>query len=246
MSRSNPTTEKQPNPCTRWHDWRGGKDGGNLEWFNKDTKQRVDVPGRFTFIVLDELACVKGWHDASDSGIMSNEVRDTKAEPLSVRAFKGGELANGLYATIRDRVTSQGGHFVANIYCAYKDGTELKLGSIQFKGAALNAWVEFKKAHRKEIYSQAVTITGYTEGKKGSITFRVPAFAVTPISPETNEAASKIDSEVLQPYLSDYFRKNTSDKVMPESDSSPDENAIADAIAMEQERAQLPSDDMPF
>ena len=103
MSRSNPI-EQTKNPCTRWHEWAGGDNGGMFGYYDKEKKAMVEVAGKFTFIVLDELSCVKGWHDASDSGISSNEVRDTKSEPLVVKAFKGGVLAEGLYAQIRDRI----------------------------------------------------------------------------------------------------------------------------------------------
>jgi hypothetical protein len=248
MSRSNPTTEKQKNPCTRWHEWSGGNSGGMMGYYDREQKKMVEVTGKFAFIVLDELATIKGWHDASDSGISANEVRDTKSETLVVRAFKGGELASGFYSTIRDRITSQGGHFVANIYVAYKDETgAMKLGAVQFKGAALNAWVEFKKANRAEIYKQAVVVNGFNEGKKGSITFRTPKFALVNISPASNEEANKIDAEILQPYLADYFRKPKVEQAeaAPDSLTVDEANAMADEEADEQLR-RAANADVPF
>jgi len=247
MSRSNPTSEKQANPSTRWHEWEGGRDGGLISYYNKDTKAKVQVKLPFAFIVLDELSCVKGWHDASDSGISSNEVRDTKSEPLVVKSFKGGLLAEGFYSAIRDRIISQGGQFVANIYCAYKnEAGELKLGAVQFKGAALNSWVEFKKANRADIYKKAVVINGYAEGKKGSIVYRTPKFALNDVSPETNNIAIALDTE-LQKYLADYFRKPKLEQAAhaePVADADA-ENQMADAIALEQEKKAVEGD-VPF
>ncbi|HEX3125014.1 MAG TPA: hypothetical protein VHQ21_17085 [Rhodanobacteraceae bacterium] len=203
MSRSNPNTGSS-NPSTRWYDWKGDK--GVVHYYDKTTQQNVEVPLPFTFILLDEMATVKGWHDASDSGIYANEVRDTRQETLVVKAFKGGELASGIYASIRDRVGSMGGHFVANLYIAYRADKGLAIGSLQFKGAALKSWMEFKKASKKGIYEKAITITGCTEGKKGKVVFQMPDFTLSPISDASNAAATALDAE-LQDYLKAYLSR---------------------------------------
>lgn len=210
MSRSNPT-ETSSSPCTRWFEWAGGSDGGIVRYYDKEAGKQVDVGEKFAFLLLDELACVKGWHDASDSGIYSNEVRDTRQDVLVVKSFKGGELASGLYAQIRDRVGNFGGHFQGSCYIAYKDGDKYKLGNIGFKGAALNAWVEFKKqAGRKDgrpaYYVDAVRINGYEEGTKGRVVYRVPRFSLAPASEEANEQAIALDKE-LQSFLSEYLKR---------------------------------------
>lgn len=219
MSRSNPT-DNTPNPSTRWYEWDGSN--GTVRYYDKEATNPNDPAKKganivcklpFVFIVLDETATIKGWHDASDSGIHSNEVRDTRAETLVVKAFKGGILAEGFYANIRDRVGAQGGHFTTNLYIGYKDAEgNLTIGSLQMKGAALNAWVEFKKAHRQEIYKKAVKITGYTEGKKGKITFRMPTFAIQDIAEKTNTEAVTLDT-VLQHYLKGYFARTRTEQV---------------------------------
>jgi hypothetical protein len=172
--------------------------------------------GTFMFILLDELATVKGWHDPSESGIFANEVRDTRQDILVVRSFKGGELASGLYADIKDRIVAVGGHFVASCYIAYKDGADLRLGNIRFKGAALSAWMDFKKQcpakkdssgkNVKAYYVDAIKIHGFDQQKKGGTTFRVPQFQLVQLSEETNKQAIALDSE-LQAYLSEYLKR---------------------------------------
>lgn len=209
MSRSNPTSNLA-NPSTRWYEWHGAQNGDGIRYYDKEKKQNVKVGEKFAFLLLDEMACVKGWHEASESGIFSNEVRDTRNETLVVRSFKGGELAVGFYAQIRDRVAAHGGHFVASLYIAYKDGNEYKLGNLQLKGAALSAWMEFKKANRKEVYEQAIAIKGHTEGKKGSVTFFSPVFGLAPASEEANNIAKMLDTE-LQSYLEAYLKKPRTD-----------------------------------
>lgn len=204
MSRSNPNTGSS-NPSTRWHDWVGDK--GFIRYYDKAAQQNADVPLPFTFILLDEMATVKGWHDASESGIYSNEVRDTRQEIMVVRAFKGGELASGHYAAIRDRVSAFGGHFTANLYIAYRaEDKTLKIGCLQFKGAALKTWMEFRKTSKKAVYDKAITITGFTEGKKGKVTYRMPTFKLADISDASNAEATKLDKE-LQEYLTAYLSR---------------------------------------
>lgn len=206
MSRSNPT-ESSNHPCTRWHEYDGAN--GNVRYYDRDTKQNVPVPDGFRFILLDELAVIKGWHDASESGITSNEVKRIDRDPLTVKAFKGGVLAEGFYSKIRDRIVNLGGHYTANLYIAFKPSADqpLSIGSLQLKGAALGAWMEFAKKNRSEIYKKSIVIRGSKEGKKGKVVFQTPVFHLGEISPETDAQAMGLD-KTLQEYLKGYFDKS--------------------------------------
>ncbi len=201
MSRSNPQANS-PNPATRWFEWNG--EHGTVRYYDKESKKNVDLPAGFTFLLLDELASVRGWHDLSESGIYSNEVRDTTKDVLVVKSFKGGTLAEGLYKAIKDRVNTQGGQYVANCYIAFKNGgNDLAIGSLRFKGSGLGAWMEFRKAHRGDLYDKAVMVTGYTEGKKGRIVFRMPTFELKDVSGDTNVQAVALD-KTLQKWMEGY------------------------------------------
>lgn len=208
MSRSNPS-EHLSNPSTRWFEWNGER--GEVCYYDKDAKKEITVPLPFTFILLDELASVRGWHDPSNSGIYSNEVRDTTQEVLVVKSFKGGTIAEGLYKAIKDRVNNAGGDYHANCYIAFKGDNDYQIGAIRFKGAALRAWMEFRKAHRADIYKSAIKISGYTEGKKGSITFRMPECSLKAVSAEAEARAVALDKE-LQEFLSAYLKRNKRDQ----------------------------------
>lgn len=235
MSRSNPTDGAR-NPSTRWFEWAGGSDGGFVRWYDKDAKQSVKVDGTFTFLLLDELSTVKGWHEPSESSIYANEVRDTRQDALVVRAFKGGELASGVYTTIRDRIVALGGHYVASIYIGYKDGDELRIGNLALKGAAAGAWMDFKRnapskksATGKSVRAylvDAVKITGYDQQKKGGTIYRVPQFALVETSEATNQQAVDLDSQ-LQMFLVDYLKqpKAAAAKQPPQGLDDPDEQA---------------------
>lgn len=219
MSRSNPSTNS-PNPAVRWFEWNG--EHGLVRYYDKDAKKNVDVPLPFTFLLLDELASVRGWHDASGSSIYSNEVKDTRTDILVVKAFKGGTLAEGLYKDIKDRVNTQGGDFTANCYIAFKPngGIGLAIGSLRFKGAALGVWMEFRKVHRTALYNAAVNITGFTEGKKGRIVFRMPVFETKDVSVETNQQAVGLDKQ-LQTWFDGYFSRRTTEQ----TEATPSENS---------------------
>ena len=241
MSRSNPH-DHVPNPAVRWFEWNG--EHGTVRYYDKDTKENKDVPLPFTFLLLDELASVRGWHDASESGIYSNEVRDTRTDLMVVKAFKGGTLADGLYKDIKDRVGALGGQYVANCYIAFKNGgTELAIGSLRFKGSALGAWMDFRKNNRAALYSKAVDVTGYTEGKKGRITFRTPTFSPREVSSDTNTIAEELDKE-LQTWLAGYFNRRTADQTEPIR-AEQDRDVTSDDLAVPRSEP-LTVDDIPF
>jgi hypothetical protein len=209
VSRSNPANNK-PNPSTRWFEWNGEQ--GTVRYYDKQAKQNVDVGQEFTFVLLDELGAVGGWHEASQSGIYSNEVRDTRQDVLLVKSFKGGTLAEGLYKAIKDKVAVAGGQFVANCYIAFKGDDGFAIGSIKFKGAALSSWMDFRKANRAQLYKKAIQIIGSTEGKKGRVTYRMPTFRLNDLSDATNDVAIGLDRE-LQEFLSSYLARTKRDQV---------------------------------
>jgi hypothetical protein len=229
MSRSNPTDGAR-NPSTRWFEWAGGGDGGFVRWYNKDTKEQVKADP-FIFLMLDELSTVKGWHEPSESAIFANEVRDTRQEVLVVRSFKGGELASGIYTSIRDRIVAVGGHYCTSLYLGYKDGEELKIGNLSLKGAAAGAWMDFKRSapakkdaagkSTRGYFVDAVKIAGYEQMKKGGTTYRVPQFVLAPVSEATNQQAVALDLE-LQTFLTDYFKRPKAEVKAPaEQESAP-------------------------
>lgn len=240
MSRSNPT-EGIPNPAVRWFEWNG--EAGTVRYYDKDAKRNVDIGSEFTFILLDQLGSVRGWHDPSSSGIYSNEVRDTTQDVLVVKAFKGGTLAEGLYRDIKDKVHAAGGKFVANCYIAFKNGGPLQIGSIRFKGGALNAWVEFSKANRANLYRQAIEINGYTEGKKGRVIFRVPVLKLKTLSGDSHEAACLLD-EQLQEFLANYLKRTKREQVEHVEHNTP---PVDDWTPTDVEYVEAPHEDsIPF
>lgn len=209
MSRSNPN-EGSVNPSTRWFSWNG--EHGHFEYYDKEKKETVIVGDKFQFLLLDTMFSVRGWHKPSDSGIYSNEVRDTRSEPMIVKSFKGGILAEGLYSEIKDVVNTKGGKFTTNLYIAYKAGADLKIGALSLSGAPLSVWMEFSKANRQDLDTHAVQFSGYEEKVNGRVTYRIPAKVVLmTVTDAANDAAVKLDQEILQPHLRAYLAKNKSE-----------------------------------
>jgi len=215
MSRSNQEQLEQSgakNPCARWFEWSNGE----VKFFDKARGERIVSGLPFSFLLLDKLSDIGGWHNASSSGIYSNAVRDTRRQNLVVRAFKGGTIAEGLYVDIKDQVKTAGGRFQAVLYLGYKDGDSLRIGALKLRGAALSAWMEFEREHRHRLFESAIVIAGCDEGRKGSIVYRVPKFELRAISAASASEATALDRQ-LQEYLTEYFRNDI--KTKPETAS---------------------------
>jgi len=226
MSRSNPD-DKITNPSTCWLEWHGTQ--GDVFGWDKELKQEVRYALPFTFLLLDELKTVRGWHEKSKSRIYSNEVRDMRTQPLIVRAWKGGTLIEGIYNTIKPRVEVLGGDYHSSIYIAYKKDDEYRLGNLALKGSAVKAWFEFRKERATDIYSKAIKISGYTDEQSGKVIFRVPVFTLVEISRDAESAALKLDTQ-LQTYLKSYQQRDTDDQ----------------ADAAHDEQPPVPVEDIPF
>ena len=216
MSRSNPHEHGAPNPAVRYFEWHGGQ--GVVRYYDKTAKKDVDlpVPPDFRFMLLDQLGSIRGFNKSTNSGIYSNEIRDTRQDVLVVKASKGAiTLAEGVYKVIKPQVTSKavGGQFVANCYIAVKtNGTnELKIASLRLKGAALGAWMEFCKTNRAALYKKAIAITGSVDDQNGGIHFKTPTFKTVEISPESDAQALALDKE-LQEYLASYLKRTRRDQ----------------------------------
>lgn len=246
MSRSNPI-DILPNPSTRWFEWNG--ETGNPKYYDKETKKNEQVELPFEFILLDRLSVIKGWHNASESGITSNEVHDTRSETLLVRAFKMKEpIAEGFYSAIKDKVKANGGSYAINLYIAFTgDDGNMALGAFTLRGAARGAWMEFEsdKTNRPQLYKKGISISQVKHGEKGmgkkKIEWESPVFELVDLPQEINDEAAEIDRNILQPYLINYFKRGKHEQV-----EAPKEEL--DQTQPEENLDQRPpeDDDIPF
>lgn len=193
---------------------------GEVTSWDKSVSKELSFDLPFKFIVLDSLSTVGGYHEASNSSIFANEVRNTKTEPLTVRS-KGGVLAEGLYSEISESVRAKGGKYAASVYIAYRDGGEWRLANINFVGAAVSAWLDFRKGRQLEA-DPGVMITAFNEAKKGATKYHVPVFETWTVDATALSAAVELDGE-LQAYLDSRGQGSTDAQAEPEPVSAEDD-----------------------
>lgn len=228
MPRTNPN-EISANPAKRWFLWDGSK--GQIKYYDKESESEIRIELPFEFVLLDRLSVVRGWHDASESGIYSNEVRRTMDEPFTVRAFKMKEIiAQGFYSEIKDKIKAAGGKYNASLYIGFTGDTgELEIGNLMLHGAPMSAWLNFEKANKSEIYKKGIKIGSFKEGKKGGITFRVPVLEIVEMDYRIDEKAEELQKELqkhLVRYLSRKPEKTNGDEPDTSGDTNPDDDEI--------------------
>lgn len=172
MARADAYRTTVESPVKKYLSWSSNDKCFNF--YDKETKENKKLTLPLTLIHLDEMSTIKGWHDSSASGIYSNEVRSTKNEELNVRAFKGGDLAKGIYQDIKLKVQSLGGHYCVSIY-AFVDN---EIVNISLKGSALMAWSDFTKDNRKSFLGNVIEVKAAAEGKKGAVKYTTPTFTL--------------------------------------------------------------------
>lgn len=192
----------QSNPATKFIDWKSNDK--QFSYYDKENKVTVPIPLPFKFLALDEMHTIKGWSDSCQSAIFSNEVKYISKEILTVKPFKGNEIAKGLYSEIKEKIKAAGAHYVKSIYIMLEDGS---LANVQLKGAACQAWGDFTKKNRNRLPDEWVTVKKSEEGKKGAVKFYTPIF-------EFDKSLSDLEMEqadetfgVLEAYLKSYLVK---------------------------------------
>lgn len=202
--RTNPNQTTAPNPAKRFYEWKGSK--GCFTYYDKETKENIEAPADFSFIVLDELSTIKGFNQQTQLSLYSNEVRNLKTQKLIVKYHKGNELIDGYYNDIKEFVKAKGGKYCKSVYIAIKDGNKLSIANIQFTGSGFDGWMRFVEKNRNELYTGIVQLTGTVQEKNGATIYQVPTFAIRPISPVTDQAAGTLQKE-LETYLEEYFKR---------------------------------------
>ena len=177
---------------------------GGLSYYDKEAGSDVAVSTPFEFIVLDQLATVKGWSASEDTGIWSNEVKKVGEQILNVRT-KNGVVASGVWKDIKDEAKADGAVFHAAIYVAAKGRDGLETQCLLLKGAALNAWVEFTK--KTNLKTHKVVLASWADAKKGSVKYQVPVFEAVELSDAELDEAKALAVE-LREYHKGYFSYN--------------------------------------
>jgi len=196
-------SNKSSNPTTKYLEWKSNDK--SFSYYDKSKGENVKVELPFKFVFLQHYHTVKGWSDASGSGIYSNEVYFIGSEPMSVKSYKGGVIAEGLYKDIKPSITNAGGKYHRSVYVMLEDGS---LANISFKGAVVREWSNFIENFSKDCDVKWVEVNSAIEQKKGSVKYTTPDFKLgSSISKADSVKADKVAGE-FQEYISSYLKKD--------------------------------------
>jgi len=204
MARISHTQEKSTssNPTSKYFEWKSMDK--QFSYYDKGAGENVKVDLPLKFVFLQHYHTVKGWNDASQSGIWSNEVYYIGSEPMTVRAFKGGTIAEGIYKDIKEDITRAGGKYHRSVYVMLEDGT---IANLSFKGAVVREWSEFMKSNGRLMDNQWVEISSAKDQKKGSIKYSTPEFSMGATLTKKDGIMADNAAAKLKEYLDQYFQK---------------------------------------
>lgn len=209
-NRRNAFQTPQSNPATKFLSWKSNDK--NFSYYDKESQTNVAVELPFKFLVLDELASVKGWSDKFTGSIISNEVKFISKENLRVKCYhknlKGEststEIASGIYKDIKEIVNTAGAKYHKSIYIMLEDGS---LANIQLKGAAVQAWGNFTQKTKSRLPDEWVVVEKAIDGKKGAVKFTTPEFKFLKSLSEGEAEMADEAFNVLESYLKTYLAK---------------------------------------
>ena len=195
-------TSKSSNPTSKYLDWKSNDKA--FEYYDKNAGEKVKVGLPLKFVFLQNYHTVKGWNDSSESGIYSNEVFYIGSEPMTVRSFKGGVIAEGLYKDIKPTITNAGGKYHRSVYVMLEDGT---LANISMKGAVVREWSEFMEENKNLVDGQWIEVNSAKDQKKGSIKYSTPEFTMGSNLTAKQSSQADVVASQLKEYLDGYFNK---------------------------------------
>lgn len=212
---------------------------GAVSYWDSESQDNIKVETPVEFIVLDQLATIKGWSDQDKNGYWSNEVRSVGKDVLSVRTKKGLK-EQGIWKAIKGSVGIAGSKYHSSIYIATKGRDCLEIQNLSLTGAGLNAWIEFTR--KNKINRVKVILIGWSDAKKGSVSYKVPVFEAVPMTDSEREEAVELDKQ-LQAYLNEYFNYTPEEEHTETVAQVVDED---DVIVEDVDDEPINLDDIPF
>lgn len=190
---------KLTNPAKKFIRFKGGR----FTYWDKTASIEVELDHKkMRFIPITALSTISGFDQKNGCGIYSNEVKSLKS-PLTVKSFKGGEIASGLYHDIKDKVRSCGGKYTLSVY-ALMDG---ELVNFQLAGAGRGNWFD------DDMYSaSAIEIAELVDDKMGATKFKKPVFKKAEASEAELKDAYDLRDRHLNPYLDQYLKKDAEEE----------------------------------
>ena len=198
MARINHAQETQVNnnPTSKYLEWKSNDKA--FSFYDKTIGEKVEVKLPMKFLFLQHYHTVKGFSDTSNSGIYANEVYWIGSEEMTVRSFKGGVIAEGLYKDIKPKIVNAGGKYHRSVYVMLEDGT---IANLSIKGAVVKEWSDFMSDNQNLADNQWIEIKEAKDEKKGSIKYSTPVFSIgEAISKDVSKTADQ-RADDLKEYL---------------------------------------------
>lgn len=193
--------KKNTNPAAKFLEWKS--DDKCFAYWCREKKENVKVELPLQFVILEHYHTVKGWNDDSESGISANEVWSIGTEKINVRSFKGGQIAEGIYKDIRERIRGAGGHYARSIYAVTSD---LEIINISLKGSGVSSYSDFINDFGDHNFTKNwIKVSGAKDLKKGKVSYSVPIFEKS--SEIKDVEAIRPFAETLQEYIISYTEK---------------------------------------
>lgn len=231
--------ESAENPVSRYFEF--SSPNKTFKYWDAEKKENVMVDLPFTFIGLDQRTAIGGFNPNENRGNNSNEIQYQDSERLTVWCNGKKMIDNKLYEEFSKEMASFGGKFQKNVYIAYKEGKEYKIGVINFISSGVGAWIEFLKegntTSKKGDFNQgiAIQVKEVKENKKMGKTYNTPVFSIV----KTSDTAEKAVMELV-PGLSKYFEDRSSKAKVATT------NAVEETISETLEAKKEEGDDLPF
>lgn len=199
-------TEGSSNPATKFLQWKSNDKC--FAYWDKSKEENIKIELPFKFQFLEHFHTIKGWNDASESGIYSNEVKFISKEDLKVRSFKGGDIAEGLYSEIRGQIRDAGGKYHRSVYVINEEGDIVNL---QLKGAAVSSYSDFMNENENKVEGAWMVVSGAEDKKKGATKYSTPIFEIG--KKFTKDEMALADEKYKD--IVNYFEKYTKEEPEP-------------------------------
>ena len=194
---------KSKNPAKKFLSWKSEEK--KFGYYDKEKEENVLIDLPFKFVILEHYHTVKGWNDASESGIYSNEVFQIGNEELQVKSFKGGKIAEGLYKDNKPTIVAAGGHYARSIYAVTND---LEIINISLKGSGVSSYSDFiNEIGDLNFDKNWIEVTEAKELKKGKVKYSIPIFKKSTAIKDKSKLMPFADE--LQDYMIDYTAEGT-------------------------------------
>ena len=203
MARLTRPTSETSSPVTQYLNWKSNDK--SFAYYDKAKGENVIVELPLKFLFLEHYHTVKGWNDASESGIYSNEVYSIGKEPITVKAFKGGVIGEGLYKDIKENIKNAGAVYHRSVYVMLENGD---LANLQLKGIGVKAYSDFYNDNNHLLDNQFIEINNALEGKKGAVKFSSPEFTIGGSITKDQDKLANDAASKLQSYMDSYFGRS--------------------------------------